>query len=376
MKIAINCRLWLPGQLEGIGFFLQEVVSRWLEERPGDEFHLFFDRATDIDFSGRQNVTVHVMYPPARHPILYWMWFNIRLPLRLRQIRPDLFFSPEPLSPTPRPCRELITVHDLAYLHYPETFTSRDLKYYKKYMPQFIQEADEIITVSAFSQKDIVKHFPEAAEKVSVAHNGCRDIFEPMATADIQDFRTAHTENKPYFFYYGSLNARKNIHNLLHGFQQFKENTGEPHLLIIGGRRGWRTEELERVYQNHPFRSEIWFTGYLEESILKDWLGAATALTYISHFEGFGLPVLEAMQSGVPAITTKGSSMEEIAKGAGYYVDPDSPKDISRAMLDVIRDEEKREKQIQLGLKRAEAFSWDRTARLIWEVIERLTRSI
>jgi glycosyltransferase involved in cell wall biosynthesis len=376
MKIAINCRFWLPGQLEGVGFFLQEVVNRWLANRPDDVFHLFFDRRPTIDFSEQANVRVHVMFPPARHPILYRLWFNGRLPRRLRRIRPDVFFSPEPLCPLPYAGAQIITVHDLAYLHYPNTFAPRNLAYYKKYMPQFIQEADEIITVSSFTQKDIFKHFPEAAHKVSVARNGCRDIFEPLAPSDIQAFRSAHTENKPYFFYYGSLNARKNIHNLLHGFQQFKENTGASHLLIIGGRKGWRTEELERVYQNHPFRSEIWFTGYLEESLLKNWLGAATALTYISHFEGFGLPVLEAMQSGVPAITTRGSSMEEIADDAGYYVDPDAPEDISRLMVDVIRDEEKRNKNIQLGLKRAEAFSWDRTAASIWEVIERRPRSI
>jgi len=376
MKIAINCRLWLPGRLEGVGFFLQEVVSRWLEERPDDEFHLFFDRATDIDFSDQKNVIVHIMYPPARHPILYWMWFNIRVPLKLKRIRPDLFFSPEPLSPTPCPCRELITVHDLAYLHFPETFTSRDLKYYQKYMPRFIREADEIISVSEFTKEDIAKHFPLASKKVSVTHNGCRDIFEPMDPADIELFRSEYTDHKPYFFYYGSLNARKNIHNLLRGFQHFKETTGKSHLLVIGGRQGWRTEELERVYKTHPFQSEIRFTGYLEDRKLKDWLGASSALTYISHFEGFGLPVLEAMQSGVAVITTQGSSMEEIAERAGYYVNPDSPEDISRAMLEVVSNEQGRMKRIQWGLKRASHFSWDQTAASIWAVIERLAQSV
>jgi len=147
-------------------------------------------------------------------------------------------------------------------------------------------------------------------------------------------------------------------------------------LLVIGGRQGWRTEELERVYKTHPFQSEIRFTGYLEDRKLKDWLGASSALTYISHFEGFGLPVLEAMQSGVAVITTQGSSMEEIAERAGYYVNPDSPEDISRAMLEVVSNEQGRMKRIQWGLKRASHFSWDQTAASIWAVIERLAQSV
>jgi len=372
MKIAINCRLWLPGRLEGVGFFLKEVVSRWLVHYPEVEFHLFFDRPTALDFSELPNVKKHVLFPPARHPILYRIWFNLRLPLAFRKLRPDLFFSPEPFSPLPAYEKQIITVHDLAYLHYPDTFDKRNLRFYEKYMPKFIRNADHIITVSDFTRKDMEKQFPETGRKTTVAHNGGRHIFRPFSRAEIREFQQNNTEGKPYFFYYGSLNARKNIDGLLMGFERFKRSEQSSHLLIIGGRKGWKTEEIERNYQNHPFREDIHFTGYLEEEELKCWLAAATALTYLSHFEGFGLPVLEAMQSGVSVITSRGSSMEEIAKSAGYYADPKSPESISGCMREVTSDPDKKQNRIERGREIAENFSWDGTAEKIWGTIENL----
>jgi glycosyltransferase involved in cell wall biosynthesis len=372
MKVAINCRLWLPGRLEGVGFFLQEVVTRWLNRYPEVEFHLFFDRSTTLDFSDMPNVEKHVLFPPARHPILYRIWFNLRLPLAFRKLRPDLFFSPEPLSPLPAFDKQIITVHDLAYLHYPETFDKRNLGYYEKYMPSFIKEADHIITVSNFTMADMQKQFPETARKTTVAQNGCRNIFQPLSPKEKREFRQKRTEGKPYFFYYGSLNARKNIDGLLLGFERFKKSEKSSHLLIIGGCRGWKTEEIERNYQDHPFKEDIQFTGYLEEDLLKWWLGAATALTYLSHFEGFGLPVLEAMQSGVSVITSQDSSMEEIAASAGYYADANSISSISECMKEVTSNPLEKERRIERGLKIAETFSWDRTAEKIWSAIEYL----
>ena len=369
MKIAINCRLWLPGRLEGVGFFLQEVVSRWLENRPEDEFHLLFDRSTTLDFSDLPNATTHVLYPQARHPILYKIWFDLVVPWHLRRIKPDVFFSPEPMCALTYSGRQVITVHDLAYLHYPETFAAKDVRYYGRNMPRFIKKAEHIITVSEFTREDICQQFPTAANRITVAHNGCRPVFQPLHTDAIRSFRAAHTEGLPYFFYYGSLNARKNIHNLLRGFEKWKKDTGGPHRLVIGGRQGWKTEELERVYKDHSYQKEIQFTGYLEDAELHKWLGAATALTYISHFEGFGLPVLEAMQAGVPAITTRGSSMEEIAKKAAYYVDPNSPEEIATAMTAVTGKEKERANRIKMGLLRARQFTWERTAATIWEVL-------
>jgi glycosyltransferase involved in cell wall biosynthesis len=375
MKIAINCRLWLPGKLEGIGFFLQEVVRRWIEAHPKDEFHLLFDRPTGLDFKKYPQVTTHVLYPPARHPILYRIWFNLRVPLRLRRIRPDIFFSPEPMCPYPKSGKQLITVHDLAYLHYPHTFNARDLKYYRKWMTRFLRQADHIITVSQFTKTDILRHFPALKDQITIAHNGCRNIFTPLQTNEIEGFRSQHTDQKPYFFYYGSINARKNIHNLLLGFERFKEDTQLPHLLVIGGRKGWKTDKLERVYESHAFKTDIRFTGYLEESELVKWLGASTALTYVSYFEGFGLPVLEAMKSGVPVITSEKSSMQEIARDAAFYVNPHSSEEISEAMIKLAQNPNVRKEYTSKGLVRAQLFSWEDTAQRIWDVLELMYKS-
>lgn len=368
-KIAINCRLWIPGKLEGIGYFLQEITTRWMQSHPDCEFHLFFDQPTSLSFTQYPHVHVHVMYPPARHPLLYRIWFNWRVVQRLKRIKADLFFSPEALCPLGGRTPMVISVHDLAYLHFPSTFDDANLKYLKKYMPFFIEKAQKIVTVSNFSKRDIAKHFPDSAHKVAVAHNGCRPIFRPLIEAQKQQFRRAHTDGREYFFYYGSLNARKNIVTLLHGFQKYKEKHQTSCQLVLGGRKGWKTEAMEQAYQQHPFRNDIHFTGYLKESDLSLWLAAASALTYISHFEGFGLPVLEAMQAGVPVITSRDTSMEEIAGPAAYYVAPHSANEVASAMNEIHRQPEKTEEKVKWGLNRASTFSWDSTAEKIWKVL-------
>lgn len=368
-KIAINCRLWLPGELEGIGYFLQEITSRWIQNHPDCEFHLFFDRPTPLSFTQHPQVHVHVMYPPARHPLLYRIWFNWRVARRLKRIKADLFFSPEALCPLRGRTPMVITVHDLAYLHFPSTFDDANLNYLKKFMPRFIEKAQTIATVSHFSKRDIERQFPGSAHKVTVAHNGCRPTFRPLTKEEQKQFRRKHTDGRPYFFYYGSLNARKNITTLLHGFQKYKQTHQSSCQLVLGGRKGWKTKAMEQAYQQHPFKKDIHFTGYLEESDLTFWLGAAAALTYISHFEGFGLPVLEAMQAGIPVITSRDSSMEEIAGPAAYYVSPHSADEVAKAMARIHYQLEETAEKIDWGLDRATEFSWDRTAEKIWKAL-------
>jgi len=368
-KIAINCRLWLPGELEGIGFFLQEITTRWIQNHPHCEFHLFFDRPTPLTFHQYQNVHVYVMYPPARHPLLYRIWFNWRVAQRLKRIKADLFFSPEALSPLRGHTPMVITVHDLAYLHFPSTFDDANLNYLKKFMPRFIEKAQTIATVSDFSKRDIERQFPGSAHKITVAHNGCRPTFRPLSKEEQQQFRKEQTDGHPYFFYYGSLNARKNITTLLLGFQQYKQSHQTSCQLVLGGRKGWKTKAMERTYEQHPFKEDIHFTGYLEESELTFWLGAATALTYISHFEGFGLPVLEAMQAGVSVITSRDSSMEEIAGPSAYYVSPKSAEEVAKAMSRVQSPSEEKAEKIALGLDRARDFNWNTSAEKIWNAL-------
>lgn len=369
MKIAINCRLWIPGQLEGIGHFTQEVVMRWIKSHPQHTFILLFDRRVDLDFSEYKNVRKKVLFPQARHPWLFYLWFEWSVPRALQNEEVDVFFSPEAMCSQWLKVPTLITVHDLAYLSYPSSMRKRDVRYSQKNMPRFFEKADGIATVSKFSKNDIKRQFPDLNTEVRVIYNGCREIFQPLKDEKRRAFRKKQMNGTPYFLYYGSLNPRKNIVNLLHAYAQFKKEYSLPHQLVLGGKKGWKTKQMKAVYEDHPYREEIHFTGYLNDEEILQWLTAAEALVYISKFEGFGLPVLEAMQSGTAVVTTKGSSMEEVAGEAAFYANAEQPASIANAMSAVITDEKKRQEKVKLGLERAKRFNWDKTAAELWAFV-------
>ena len=370
MKIAINCRLLIPGKLEGIGFFTFELLRRWVDNYPEHEFVLLFDRRTDGMGLKRSNVKIVEIFPSARHPVLYKIWFDYRLPRILKRERADLFFSPEPLTTLRWSGPKVITVHDLAYIHFPSILRSVDLAYRQKYMPKFLHQADSIITVSDFTRQDLGTRFRELEAPVYVVSNGCRAVFRRRSEEEVKGFRATNTEGKPYFFYYGSLNARKNIANLLRAFEAFKKEHGSDHLMVLGGHKGWKTNEMMKVYRQHSFKEDIRFTGYLEDEHLSDWLGAATALTYVSRFEGFGLPVLEAMRSGVPVITSRKSSMEEIAGDHAFYVTPDYVDSIANRMKFVVSEKGKVAERLEAAYQKSFHYNWDDTAQAAFEVLK------
>jgi glycosyltransferase involved in cell wall biosynthesis len=233
-------------------------------------------------------------------------------------------------------------------------------------MPKFLSKAAAIATVSEFTKKDIQKRFPELDKEIRVIYNGGRTIFQPKPEGDTKAFRDQNIGGRPYFFYYGSLNPRKNIGKLLEAFATFKKQIDSDHQLVLGGRKGWKTKGMKKVYDEHPYKKEIHFTGYLNDAQIQDWLTAANALVYVSKFEGFGLPVLEAMQAGTAVITSKGSSMEEVAGEAAFYANAEHPGSIANAMRNVVSNKELKEEKIELGLKRAGQFSWDRAAEEMW----------
>lgn len=374
MRIAINCRLWLPNRLEGIGHFTQEIVSRWIKDHPEHDFILLFDRKTELNFSDHSNVEIKELFPQARHPWLYKVWFEWSLPLALRKEEIDLFFSPEEFCSMGLNVPTVITIHDLAYLNYPSSMRRREVKYRKRYVPRFLEKCSAIVTVSKFSKNNIFRFFPELNKEVAVIHNGCRDIFRPLKQEEKEQFRKEKTNGQPYFFYYGSLNPRKNIVNLMHAYTQFRSLTGLGHKLVLGGKKGWKTRKMQTVYDRHPNKKDIIFTGYLNDDEILRWLGSSESLVYVSKFEGFGLPVLEAMKCGTSVVTTKGSSMEEVAADAAYYANAEHPGSIANAMRNVVVNEEVKNEKIDLGLKRAGQFSWDKTSEKIWEVINKLIK--
>lgn len=328
-----------------------------------------FDRKFDPSFVFAKNITPVIIRPPARHPILFKIWFNRSVTRALKKIGADIFLSPDGFLSLKTSIPQIAVIHDLNFEHYPEDLPKSYMKYYKKYFPLFAKKAARIITVSEFSKKDISNQYAISLNKIEVTYNGVGENFSPSDISVIQSTQMKFSEGKPYLVYVGALHARKNIERMLLAFDRFKKNTNSEYKMLIVGEKIWKNTKFESTLENLYYKNDIIFTGRLASSDLNKVIGSSNGLVYVSYFEGFGIPIIEAMKCEVPVITSDVTCMPEIAGNAAILVDPFSVNSISKGMAGIL-DKEKYAKYVQLGKKRVMYFSWDKSAKIVWRCIE------
>lgn len=369
MRIAVNARFLLPGRMEGIGRFTWEVARRLVDRFPDDEFIFLFDRPFDSAWLPSGNVKPVVAAPPARHPLLWYAWFEWAVPMALQRHRADVFFSPDGYCSLRSSVPTVMVTHDLAHLHFPEAVPGLVRRYYQYFVPKFLERAERIVAVSEYTARDIELQYGIPRQKISVACNGCDPAFRPLSEAEKQRVREQYARGLPYFFYIGAMHPRKNIPRLIAAFDQFKTNSGSPALLLLAGRMAWQTGEIRSAFDAAAHRNDIIFLGYVPDEVLPSLTGAALALTYVSLFEGFGVPVLEALHCEVPVLYANISSMPEVAGVAGWPVNPHSEQSIAEGLSRLWSDDSLRLQLTGQAAAQRAKFSWERAADVVADAL-------
>jgi glycosyltransferase involved in cell wall biosynthesis len=372
MKIIVNTRLLLSNRLNGIGWFAYHTLKRIVKQHPNHEFVFLFDRNYDEHFIFNSNVIPEVVFPPTRHPVLSYIWLEHAIINSFKKHKPDVFFSPDGfLSLKVLDIPSLPVLHDINFEHYPKDLPVADRLFYKYFFPKYAQHAKRILTVSEYSKHDIVSRYNIHPDIIDVAYNASDEIYAPVSPHIKTAVKARLTGNCDYFLYVGVLVPRKNIVRMLLAFEEFKKVSGSNIKLVIVGKKLFMTSEIEKTYSNSNYKNDIIFTGHITTGELRDILGSAISLLYVSYFEGFGIPIVEAMNADVPVITSNITSMPEIAGEAALLVDPFSVDSIAKGMLKIFWDEKLRSMLIEKGRKRRQDFSWDNTAARIWWSIEK-----
>ena len=318
MKIAVNTRLLLKNKLEGIGWVAYETLRRMVKAHPEVEFYFLFDREPDPMFIFGDNVKPIVLFPQARHPFL---------------------FSDVP---------QVAQFHDLNFEHFPKDMPKIHLWHYKTFFPRFARKAKRIVTVSEFSKQDIVECYGINPDKIDVAYNGVNEKFAPISDEEQDAIRAKYTGGNPYFMFVGSLHPRKNLARLFTAFDLFKSQTSSNVKLLIVGEKRWWSGPIEQAYSQMRYKDEVVFAGRLSAEDLHLVTAAALASVYVSYFEGFAIPILEAFKCETPVITSNVTSMPEVADDAALLVDPFSEASIAEGMTEML-DENVREALIEKG---------------------------
>jgi len=368
LKIAVNTRLLLPNRMEGIARYNYENLKRMVLANPTTEFHFIFDRQYDSKFLFADNITPHIAWPPSRHPILWYYWFEITIPTLLKKIGADVFFSGDMYLSLKTEIPTLMVSHDLNYEHYPQFLKWSHRQYMLHYSKKFHKKANHLIAVSKATKQDIINTYNIPENKISVAYNAAPLGFLPLDDVTIQKIKSSVTGGMDYFIYVGSLHPRKNVDGLLKAFDTFKKSSGLPHKLVVFGRKAFKTGQIFNTYNALQYKKDVLFVSD-DVASLTDMLAAATALCYVSYFEGFGIPILEAFHAETPVITSNVSSMPEVAGDAALLVDPNDTRNIANAMNKVAMDSHLRTDLIAKGKLQREKFSWDKSADLIYNCL-------
>jgi glycosyltransferase involved in cell wall biosynthesis len=371
LTIAVNTRLLLKNKLEGIGWFTYETLKRIVLNHPEHQFIFLFDRPYSEEFIFSSNVTPLQIGLPARHPFLFYLWFEWAIPKALKKINADLFLSPDGYLSLNVNLPQLPVMHDLNFEHYPNDLPFLMSNYYRYYFPKFAQKAKRIATVSEASKADIANLYKIDENKIDVIYNGASEWFYPISEGEKDVIKKQYSKGKSYFLYVGSLHPRKNLSNLLKAYDLFRKQTeSDTQLLIVGEKYYW-TSEMEKTYNSMHYKNDVHFTGRLFEEKLGKVMAAAQTLVYVSYFEGFGIPMIEAMNAEVPVLASNVSCMPEIAGEAAYYVNPFDVQNIADGLKEMDRNEDLKKQLVQKGREQKQKFSWDKTAEKLWNSIEK-----
>ena len=372
MKIAVNTRLLLKDRLEGIGQFTFETLRRITRSHPEHQFFFLFDRKFDDSFLFSDNITPIVVHPQARHPYLWYLFFEYGVPLKTRKIKPDLFLSTDGWIPTCSDIPVVNVIHDLNFLHHPEFVPPVVRRYYDRFFPKFAKNATLLATVSEYSRQDIIQSFHVDPEKVNVVFSGSNPAYRPLTEEQQDQVKRKYTEGCDYFLFVGLIHKRKNLDNIFRAFDIFKNKSSNPTKLVVVGDKKWWAGEIEDVYLKMRHRADVLLLGRQPLEVVCGLTASAIAMVYTSLFEGFGLPIVDSFNAHVPIITSNVTAMPEIAGDAAILVDPNSPEQLADAMCSLQQNKDLRNALIEKEIAREGLFTWDRTADLLWKTIEKV----
>jgi glycosyltransferase involved in cell wall biosynthesis len=363
MLIGIDASRSAAQKRTGTENYSLNLIRHLLASQSEHCYRLYFNRPPTCEFR-IPNSEFRIMPFPR-------LWTHLRLSWEMVRYPPDLLFVPAHVLPVVHPRRSVVTVHDLGYLYYPEAHRLLDRLYLDLSTRYNARAATHLIADSSATQHDLIERYGIEPDKITVVYPGYdQTIFQPVRDEGvIEAVKTRYGIAGDYILFVGTLQPRKNLIRLIEAFSNLQPPTSNLQL-VIAGKKGWLYQEIFRQVEDLGLEKEVVFTGYVPEGDLPALLSGARLFVFPSLYEGFGLPVLEAMACGTPVVCSDASSLPEVAGDAAVLVDPLDVEGLAAAMERVLDDKELRANLIDRGFEQARKFSWERCARETLDVLE------
>ncbi len=351
MQIGIDISRIATGARTGTEHYTYELLAALTQLDHRSRYQLYCNRMpVELPPLGT-NATLRQIPLPR-------FWTHLRLSVELMLHTPDLVFIPAHVIPFAVPfirrVRSVVTIHDLGYLYFPEAHTRAQRLQLRLTTAWSARVATRVIAISHATKQDLVQRAGIRAEKISVVHHGVSPRFELNASHVVAD-------RPPYFLYVGTIQPRKNLLRLIEAFALALPRLGDQRLMIVG-RRGWLSPPIEQRAIELGIADRVEYCGYVEDAHLPQLYAGATAFVFPSLYEGFGMPVLEAMAAGVPVLTSNTSALPEVSGDAALLVDPSNTQAIAENLVRIANDPTLRHDLIERGLAHVQAFTWESCA--------------
>lgn len=370
MLIGIDASRATTAQRTGTENYALYLTQALIEIGSPHHFRLYFNQAPPPGLFSANSAVEQCVIPFPR------LWTHVRLGLELRKRPPDVLFVPSHVLPMFYRGPSVVTVHDLGYLVYPQAHTSFQRWYLDWSTRLNARKADYIIADSKATRTDLKRFYGTSIDRVQVAYPAGSKLQRVSDEVVLAGCRDRYRTGRRYVLYLGSLQPRKNLPGLVRAFAQAVHSLGlAPDItLVLAGRQGWLPEDLTGIARDEGIAERLVLTGYVSESDLPALLSGSLVFVLPSFYEGFGLPVLEAMSCGVPVICSDVSSLPEAAGDAAILIDPGDTAALAEAIACACTDEQLRRGMIERGYAQAARFSWRSCAEQVLQTIEKIRR--
>lgn len=358
MLIGIDASRAVLSQRTGTENYSFHLIRNLIPLDGENSYRLYFNRSPEPHLFPFSPSLEEVVIPFPR------LWTHSRLSWEMMRRPPHLLFVPAHVLPLIHPARSVVTVHDLGYLYYPEAHTSLARVYLDLSTRYNVRFSSHIIAVSKVTKEDLMARYRVPPARITVIYPGCSDIFRPLDEPErLAALKGRYGIADEYLLYVGTIQPRKNLSRLVEAFGILCSREGKRYQLVMAGKRGWLYRQIYGKVEELRLQDRIIFTGYMPDADLPLLFNGASLLVLPSLYEGFGMPLLEAMACGTPVVASRVSALPEVAGEAALLVDPHDVETLAGAMERVLGDEELRSDLRRRGLERAKEFSWDRCAR-------------
>lgn len=304
-----------------------------------------------------------------RYMVALWQRARVPLPVETFTGAADVFYSPDFVLPPTRARKKILTIHDLSFKRIPETAVPNLKWYLEGAVPRAVERADLILADSDATRDDLIELFHAPADRVQTLYSGYDALFRPITdNKELERVRATYKLEKPFILHVGTVEPRKNLVRLIEAFSRLRQHRDLD--LVIAGGRGWMYDEIYAAPQKFGVSESVRFLGFTPDADLPALYSLAELVAYPSLYEGFGLPVLEAMACGAAVVTSNNSSIPEVAGDAAMMVDAHDTEAITWAMQRVLDDPQWRAALQHKGIEQAKKFSWDKSARELREAFQ------